>query len=49
MYNTLRFLIGYVKDTHSSIFRRVMLSGLLDTANRNNEKNDNIQTTRVIR
>ncbi|VVC45096.1 Hypothetical protein CINCED_3A015660 [Cinara cedri] len=48
-YNTLRCLIGYVKETHTSIFRRVMLSGLLDTASQNNEKNSNIQTTRVIR
>ncbi|XP_025208646.1 protein unc-80 homolog isoform X2 [Melanaphis sacchari] len=49
IYNTLRFLIGYVKDTHSSTFRRVMLSGLIDTANRNYGKHCNIQTTRVIR
>lgn len=26
-----------------------MLSGLIDTANRNNEKHSNVQTTRVIR
>uniref|UniRef100_A0A2S2Q2N9 Protein unc-80 n=1 Tax=Sipha flava TaxID=143950 RepID=A0A2S2Q2N9_9HEMI len=49
IYNTLRFLIGYIKDTHPSVFKRVMLSGLIDTANRNNEKHCNIQTTRVIR
>lgn len=49
MYCEIRQLITYVKEAHGSTFRRVALSGLLDTADRPNKKDNNIQTTRVIR
>lgn len=39
----------YVKEAHGSVFRRVALSALLDTADRASKKEPNIQTTRVIR
>lgn len=38
----------YVKEAHGGVFRRVILSALIDTANKSNKK-QNIQTTRVIR
>ncbi|XP_050528266.1 protein unc-80 homolog isoform X3 [Daktulosphaira vitifoliae] len=49
IYSTVKFLIGYIKDVHSSIFKRVMLSGLIDVAYHKDGKNCNTQTTRVIR
>ncbi|KAL3277360.1 hypothetical protein HHI36_012710 [Cryptolaemus montrouzieri] len=46
----IRQLMIYVKEGHASVFRRVALSALLDTADRPNKKeNKNVQTTRVIR
>lgn len=45
----MRQLITFVKEAHSSTFRRVVLSALLDTADRPNKKEPDIQTTRVIR
>ncbi|KAK9884494.1 hypothetical protein WA026_007335 [Henosepilachna vigintioctopunctata] len=46
----IRQLMIYVKEGHGSVFRRVALSALLDTADRPNKKgNKNVQTTRVIR
>lgn len=39
----------YVKEGHGSVFRRVALSALIDTADRASKKEPNIQTTRVIR
>ncbi|XP_046741954.1 protein unc-80 homolog isoform X2 [Diprion similis] len=46
----LRQLMTYIKEAHGGVFRRVALSGLLDSADRPNKRNNsNIQTTRVIR
>ncbi|XP_072743186.1 protein unc-80 homolog isoform X2 [Anoplolepis gracilipes] len=50
LYCDVRQLITYVKEAHGGIFRRVALSGILDSADRPNKRcNSNIQTTRVIR
>lgn len=38
----------YVKEAHGGVFRRVALSGLLDSANRP-DKQSATQTTRVVR
>ncbi|XP_044757175.1 protein unc-80 homolog [Coccinella septempunctata] len=46
----IRQLMIYVKEGHGSVFRKVVLSALFDTADRPNKKeNKNVQTTRVIR
>lgn len=39
----------YVKEGHGGAFRRVALSALIDTAERNSKKEGHTQTTRVIR
>lgn len=39
----------YIKEAHGGVFRRVALSGLIDSANRSSKKPENVQTTRVIR
>lgn len=49
MYLEVRQLMTYVKEAHGSVFRRVALSALIDTADRPSKKESNIQTTRVIR
>lgn len=49
MYCEIRQLITYIKEGHGSVFRRVALSALLDTADRPSKKEANVQTTRVIR
>lgn len=49
MYCEIRQLMTYVKEGHGSVFRRVALSALIDTAERPTKKEPNIQTTRVIR
>ncbi|XP_065170367.1 protein unc-80 homolog isoform X8 [Atheta coriaria] len=49
IYCDVRQLMTYVKEAHGSVFRRVALSALLDTADRASKKEPNIQTTRVIR
>ncbi|XP_070172138.1 protein unc-80 homolog isoform X4 [Polyergus mexicanus] len=50
LYCDVRQLMTYVKEAHGSIFRRVALSGILDSADRPNKRcNSNVQTTRVIR
>lgn len=50
IYCDLRQLMTYIKEAHGGVFRRVALSGLLDSADRPNKRsNSNIQTTRVIR
>lgn len=49
LYCEIRQLMTYVKETHGSAFRRVALSALIDTADRPNKKEPNMQTTRVIR
>lgn len=50
LYCDLRQFMTYVKEVHGGIFRRVVLSGILDSADRPNKRcNSNVQTTRVIR
>lgn len=50
LYCEVRQLITYVKEAHGGIFRRVALSGILDSTDRPNKRyNSNLQTTRVIR
>lgn len=49
LYSDVRQLITYIKEGHGSVFRRVALSALLDTADRPSKKEPNVQTTRVIR
>ncbi|XP_060527222.1 protein unc-80 homolog isoform X3 [Cylas formicarius] len=49
LYCEIRLLMIYVKEGHGGVFRRVALSALIDTADRDNKKESNIQTTRVIR
>ncbi|KAF7271721.1 hypothetical protein GWI33_015431 [Rhynchophorus ferrugineus] len=49
LYCEIRQLMTYVKEGHGGSFRRVALSALLDTAEKNNKKEGNMQTTRVIR
>jgi hypothetical protein len=39
----------YIKEAHGGVFRRVALSGLLESASRPHRKEPNTQTTRVIR
>ncbi|XP_025829365.1 protein unc-80 homolog [Agrilus planipennis] len=45
----IRQLITYIKEAHGNTFKRVMLSALLDTADRPNKKQGEMQTTRVVR
>lgn len=49
MYHESRQLVNYVKVAHASVFTRVALSALIDTAERPNKKDSNVQTTRIIR
>ncbi|RZF41260.1 hypothetical protein LSTR_LSTR010488, partial [Laodelphax striatellus] len=49
LYCDVRLLMTYVKEAHGGVFRRVALSGLLDTAMRPHRKEPAVQTTRVIR
>jgi len=50
LYCDVRQLMTYVKEAHGGIFRRVALSGILDSTDRPNKRcNSNMQTTRVIR
>ncbi|XP_053975913.1 protein unc-80 homolog [Hylaeus volcanicus] len=50
LYCDLQQFMAYVKEVHGGVFRRVILSGILDSADRPNKRcNSNIQTTRVIR
>ncbi|XP_066993860.2 protein unc-80 homolog [Anabrus simplex] len=49
LYCDVRQLMTYIKEAHGGVFRRVALSGLLDSANRPHRKEANLQTTRVIR
>lgn len=50
LYCDVRQFMTYVKEAHGGIFRRVTLSGILDSADRPNKRcNSNVQTTRVIR
>ncbi|XP_069694360.1 protein unc-80 homolog isoform X2 [Periplaneta americana] len=49
LYCDVRQLMTYIKEAHGGVFRRVALSGLLDSASRPHRKEPNLQTTRVIR
>ncbi|XP_050510714.1 protein unc-80 homolog isoform X5 [Diabrotica virgifera virgifera] len=49
LYCEIRQLMTYVKEGHGSIFRRVALSALIDSADKPSKKEVNMQTTRVIR
>ncbi|XP_015178627.1 PREDICTED: protein unc-80 homolog isoform X2 [Polistes dominula] len=50
LYCDLRQFMTYVKEAHGGIFRRVALSGILDSTDRPNKRcNSKVQTTRVIR
>ena len=50
LYCDLRQFMTYVKEAHGGVFRRVVLSGILDSSDRPNQRcNSNMQTTRVIR
>ncbi|KAL0270475.1 UNVERIFIED_CONTAM: hypothetical protein PYX00_007876 [Menopon gallinae] len=49
LYCDVRQLMSYIKEAHGGVFRRVALSGLIDSANRPNKRLENVQTTKVIR
>ncbi|XP_050045385.1 protein unc-80 homolog [Dermacentor andersoni] len=49
LYCDLRQLISYVHDNHGGIFRRVALSGMLDSADRPNKKKNYVPGTRIVR
>ncbi|XP_043466068.1 protein unc-80 homolog isoform X3 [Leptopilina heterotoma] len=50
LYCDVRQFMTYVKEAHGGIFRRVVLSGILDSSDLPNKRcNSYIQTTRVIR
>lgn len=49
MYHDIRQLMQYIKESHGGTFRRVVLSGLIDTAIKPHRKEPDIQTTRVVR
>ncbi|CAH2006084.1 unnamed protein product [Acanthoscelides obtectus] len=48
-YCEIRQMMTYVKEAHGSVFRKVALSALIDTADRPSKKEPATQTTRVIR
>lgn len=49
VYCDVRQLLGYIRDGHGGVFRRVALSGLIDSADRPHKQSQKLQTTRVIR
>ncbi|KAH1025785.1 hypothetical protein HUJ05_010443 [Dendroctonus ponderosae] len=49
LFCEIRQLMTYVKEGHGGAFRRVALSALIDTAERNSKNEGRVQTTRVIR
>ena len=49
VYCDVRQLLGYIHDGHGGVFRRVILSGLIDSADRPHKQRQKLQTTRVIR
>ncbi|XP_050693714.1 protein unc-80 homolog isoform X3 [Eriocheir sinensis] len=49
VYCDVRQLLGYIRDGHGGVFRRVALSGLIDSADRPHKQRQKLQTTRVIR
>ncbi|RXG52304.1 hypothetical protein Avbf_16127, partial [Armadillidium vulgare] len=49
VYSDIRQLMCYIKEAHGGVFRRVVLSGLIDSADRPHKKTRTTQTTRVVR
>ncbi|KAG7310085.1 hypothetical protein JYU34_004625 [Plutella xylostella] len=49
LYTEVRQLLHYVRESHGGVFRLTALSGLLDTAERREQRDRDMQTTRVIR
>ncbi|XP_064455968.1 protein unc-80 homolog isoform X2 [Ornithodoros turicata] len=49
LYCDLRQLMSYIHDNHGGIFRRVALSGMLDSADRPNKKKNYVPGTRIVR
>nr|XP_027221615.1 protein unc-80 homolog [Penaeus vannamei] len=49
VYCDVRQLVGYIQEGHGGVFRRVALSGLIDSADRPHKQAQKIQTTRVVR
>lgn len=41
--------MSYIREYHGGVFRRVALSGLLDSAERPHKKKNTIPTTRIVR
>ncbi|XP_042207937.1 protein unc-80 homolog isoform X3 [Homarus americanus] len=49
VYCDVRQLLGYIREGHGGVFRRVALSGLIDSADRPHKHRQKLQTTRVVR
>ena len=50
LYCDVRQLLAYIKDVHGGVFRRVLLSGLLDATTRPQQSQDSPpETSRVYR
>jgi hypothetical protein len=49
LYCDVRQLMTYIKEAHGGVFRRVALSGLLESASHPHRREPNTQTTRVVR
>jgi len=45
----VRLFTSYVKEVHGGVFRRVALSGLIDSAERPHKRRPKTQTTRIVR
>ena len=49
LLDEVRALIQYVKDVHGGVFRRVALSGLIDSADRPSTRRAKAATVRIVR
>ncbi|XP_069159541.1 protein unc-80 homolog isoform X1 [Procambarus clarkii] len=49
VYCDVRQLLAYTREGHGGVFRRVALSGLIDSADRPHKHRQKLQTTRVVR
>ncbi|KAF2344210.1 hypothetical protein FHG87_025034 [Trinorchestia longiramus] len=49
LYGDVRLLTRYVREAHGGVFRRVALSGLIDSADRPHKRTPKTQTTRIVR
>ena len=49
LYGDVRLLTRYVREAHGGVFRRVALSGLIDSAERPHKRRPKTQTTRIVR